>query len=143
MYRDQGISNMLDRIVAAHYPNNQNERTKIQNLDMQTKTLLLGLILSENSNIAENNITKMLAWSQVGISKIKKNILDEARLTCDKLQRPTLKNRTLLKNFLQIRLHDSPVIIMITLTFIITLILTAIQIFLFSEYQRIANILKF
>ena len=72
MYRDQGISNMLDRIVAAHYPNNQNERTKIQNLDMQTKTLLLGLILSENSNIAENNITKMLAWSQVGISKIKK-----------------------------------------------------------------------
>ena len=142
MYRDQDISNMLNRIVAAHYPNNQNERTKIQNLDVQTKTLLLGLILSENSNIAENNVTKMLAWSQVGISKIK-NILDEARLTCDKLQRPTLKNRTLLKNFLQIRLHDSPVIIMITLTFIITLILTAIQIFLFSEYQRIANILKF
>ena len=142
MYRDQDISNMLNRIVAAHYPNNQIERTKIQNLDVQTKTLLLGLILSENSNIAENNVTKMLAWSQVGISKIK-NILDEARLTCDKLQRPTLKNRTLLKNFLQIRLHDSPVIIMITLTFIITLILTAIQIFLFSEYQRIAKILKF
>lgn len=142
MYRDQGISNMLDRIVAAHYPNNQNEITKIQNLDMKTKTLLLGLILSENSDIAENNITKMLAWSQIGISQIK-NILDEARQTCDKLQHPTLKKRTSIKNLLQIRLHDSPVIIMITLTCITTLILAAIQIFLFSEYQRIANVLKF